>query len=98
MSRTSKVLGFSVPPAVVKEVEGLANTERLKRQQHKVGWIDALIAEVKAEEAKSPSSPSELVEEASKLARYGEQQAKKLGITTKGVNARIHAYRKARRS
>lgn len=115
MSRTTKVMGFSVPPSLVKEVEGLAKAERrtkselfremvrvyslyrVQRQQQEASWIEALIAEVKGEEAKSPSSPEQIVEEAVQLARYGEQQARKLGITPKGINARIHAYRKTRK-
>ncbi len=33
MSRTSKILGFSVPPAVVKEVEALAKEERRTKSE-----------------------------------------------------------------
>jgi predicted phage gp36 major capsid-like protein len=33
MSRTTKTLGFSVPPAVVKEVEGLAKAERRTKSE-----------------------------------------------------------------
>ena len=33
MSRTTKILGFSVPPAVVKEVEALAKEERRTKSE-----------------------------------------------------------------
>lgn len=33
MSRTTKVMGFSVPPALVREVEGLAKAERRTKSE-----------------------------------------------------------------
>ena len=112
MGRTTKVLGFSVPPALVKEVEQVAKEERRTkselfremlrvyqryRKQHEQDedrWILNLIREAKEEQAKNPLSEEELIRESEELARYGAQQAKKLGIKPKDVNRIIYESRK----
>src|SRR5438105_1170458 len=101
MSRTTKILGFSVPPAIVKEVETLAKEERRtkselfremvrvyrryrqQRDRDEDRWVMNLIAEAKAEQAESPMSTQEIITDSEALARYGQQQAKKLGIKPK---------------
>lgn len=111
MSRTTQILAFSVPPAVVKEVESLAKEERrtkselfremvrvfrryrAQRDRDEEQWITNLIEQVKAEERERPTPPDELLKESIRLARYGEQQAKKLGIKPKDVNRLINEYR-----
>jgi metal-responsive CopG/Arc/MetJ family transcriptional regulator len=116
MSRTTKILGFSVPPAVVKEVETLAKEERRtkselfremvrvyrryreQRDRDEDRWIMNLIQQAQAEQAKNPMSTEEMLKESERLARYGEIQAKKLGIKPKDVNRLIHEYRQSRRS
>ena len=117
MGRTTQVLGFSVPPSVVKEVEKLASQEcrtknelfremvrvyrryRQHRDRDEERWINQVIEEAKAEQAASPMSVEELLAEDSRLAEYGEQQAKKMGIKTdmRSINRIIHERRKARR-
>ena len=116
MSRTTKIMGFSVPPAVVREVETLAKEERRtkselfremvrvyrryrqQRDRDEYRWIMNLIEEAKAEQAKNPMSVEEMLAEDDRLARYGAEQAKKLGIKPKDVNRIIHEFRKARRA
>ncbi len=111
MSRATKVLGFSVPPAVVKEVELLAKEEsrtkselfremvrvyrryRVQRDHDEDRWIMNLIAEAKAEQARSRMSVEEMLKESARLARYGQQQAKKLGIKPKDISRLIHEHR-----
>jgi metal-responsive CopG/Arc/MetJ family transcriptional regulator len=115
MSRTTKILGFSVPPTVVKEVEALAKQERRtkselfremvrvyrrysqQRDRDEERWVNNLIVEAKAEQAKNPMSVGDMLAEDERLARYGAQQAKKAGIKPKDVNRAIHEYRKERR-
>ena len=94
-TRTTKILGFSVPPAMVKEVESLARQEgrtkselfremvrvyqkyRLQRDRDELRWISGIIDEAKAEEATRPTTAEALLAEDNRLARYGQQQAKK---------------------
>jgi metal-responsive CopG/Arc/MetJ family transcriptional regulator len=118
MGRTTKILGFSVPPAVVREVETLAKAERrtkselfremvrvyrrfrLQRDRDEERWINSIIAQARAEEAADPMGDKELLAEDLRLAKYGQQQAKKLGIKTdmRSINRIVHERRKARRS
>jgi metal-responsive CopG/Arc/MetJ family transcriptional regulator len=116
MSRTTKVLGFSVPPAVVKEVETLAKQEhrtkselfremvrvyhryRVHRESDEDRWIGKVLAEAKVEQAREPMSLEEMLAENERLARYGAQQAKKLGIKPKDIDRIIHEHRRSRRA
>jgi hypothetical protein len=117
MARTTKTLGFSVPPTVVKEVESLARRERrtkselfremvrvyqrfrLQRDRDEARWLESLIQEAKAEQAKNPMTVEEMLAESDRLSRSAARQAKKLGVKTDlGSAARlIHEHRKARR-
>jgi len=110
-NRTTKIVGFSVPPTLVREVESLARQERrtkselfremvrvyrryrLQRDRDEERWVQTLIDETKAEEARKPMSRAELLKESERLARYGAQQAKKLGIKPKDTNRLVHAVR-----
>src|ERR1700694_397798 len=114
MARTTKVLGFSVPPAVVVEVERVSREERRtkselfremfrvyqsyrkQRDQDDDRWVMQLIADAKREEAEHPMSVAEMLAENDRLTRYGERQAKKLGIKSKDVDRIIHASRARR--
>jgi metal-responsive CopG/Arc/MetJ family transcriptional regulator len=116
MSRATKILGFSVPPTVVREVELLAKAERRtkselfremvrvyqrykeQRERDEERWIKGVIEEAKAEESRRGISARAMVAEDVQLARYGEKQAKKRGITPKDVNRVIHEYRKNRKA
>ncbi len=116
MSKTAQTLGFSVPPAIVKEVESMARQERrtkselfremvrvyrryrTERDRDELRWVNRIIAEAKAEQEKNPMSVEELLEEDEQLAKYGAEQAKKLGIKPKDVNRLIHEYRRERRA
>src|SRR5579863_7973153 len=98
MNRTTKIMGFSVPPALAREVETMAKKERRtkselfremvrvyrrysqQRDRDDERWIMNLIEEAKTEQAKNPMSVNEMLKESDRLARYGERQAKKLGI------------------
>src|ERR1017187_8125959 len=110
-TRTTKTVGFSVPPAIVREVKSLARQERrtkselfremvrvyrryrLQRDRYEDRWVQALIDETKAEEARKPVSQAELLKESERLARYGAQRAKKLGIKPKDTDRLVHAVR-----
>jgi len=118
MSRTTQVLGFSVPPSLVKEVEALAREERRtkselfremvrvysryrqQRDRDEDRWVMKIIEEAKAEEAENPMSAEDMLKESARLARFGERQAKKLGVKTdmRSINRMIHERRKARKS
>lgn len=116
VSRTTQVLAFSVPPAIVREVEALAKRERRtkselfremvrvyeryrnQRELDEQRWVENLIAEAKAEEAANPMSVEEMLKDSDRMARYGERQAKKLGIKPKDIDRIIHEYRRERRS
>ena len=111
MSRTTKIMGFSVPPAVVREVETLAKQERRtkselfremvrvyrryteQRDRDDERWISNLIKEAKAEQATNPMSVDDMLKESDRLARYGEKQAKKLGLKPKDIDRIIHERR-----
>ncbi len=112
MGRVTKVIGFSVPPALAEEVEQVAKAERRtkselfremfrvyqryrqQREQEEERRVMELIREAQEEQEKNPMTPEELVKELKELARYGAQQAKKLGIKPKDVNRIIHESRK----
>ena len=116
MSRTTKTLGFSVPPAVAKEVETLAKAENRtkselfremvriyrrycqQRDRDETRWVMNLIAEAKAEQAKTPLTVEELLAEDDQLVRYGARQARKLRIGPQDIDRIIHEYRRSRRA
>jgi metal-responsive CopG/Arc/MetJ family transcriptional regulator len=118
MGRTTQILGFSVPPTVVKEVEDMAKEERRtkselfremvrvyrryrsQRDRDEDRWIANLVAEARAEQARNPMSPEELLKESQRLAEFGERQAKRLGLKTdmRSINRMIYERRKARKS
>jgi metal-responsive CopG/Arc/MetJ family transcriptional regulator len=116
MSRTTTILGFSVPPTVAKEVATLAKEERrtkselfremvrvyqryrTERERDEERWVLNLIRETKAEQAQNPMSVKEMLAEDERLARYGAQQAKKLGIKPGDINRIVHEHRKGSKS
>ena len=118
MARTTKTLGFSVPPAVLKEVETLASKERrtkselfremvrvyqrfrLQRDRDEARWVENLILEAKAEQAKNPMTTAAMMAESERLVRAAAKRAKKLGLKTdlRSATRLIHERRKTRRS
>jgi metal-responsive CopG/Arc/MetJ family transcriptional regulator len=116
MARTTKIMGFSVPPALAREVETLAKQERRtkselfremvrvyrrysrQRDRDEDRWIMNLVEEAKSDQARNPQSVDEMLKENDRLARYGERQAKKLGIKPKDIDRIIHEHRQARQA
>ena len=118
MSRVTKVLGFSVPPTVVREVESIAKKERRtkselfremvrvyqrfreQRDRDETRWVESLIQEAQAEQAKAPMTTAEMLAESERLTRYGMKQAAKRGIKTDVATANriIHERRRARKT
>lgn len=95
MGRISQIRSVSVAPKLAKQTKTLDRAERDLDEQR---WIENLIAKAKAEEAANPMSIEEMHKESERLARYGEQQAKKLGIKPKDIDRLIREYRRERRS
>ncbi len=112
MSRTTKVIGFSVAPAIAQKVEKIAQMEHrtkselfremfrvwlaYRRQQDREmeSLVNRAVREVREE---VPMSPKAQAEEEAELLRYGEAQAKKLGIKEKDVPRLIKEERAKRR-
>ena len=88
MGRTTKALGLPVPPPVVNGAQRDRDDDR---------WIDGLIDEAKAEQAHRPADIEALLKESDRLASYGAQQAKRLGIKVTDVNRIVHEHRKVQR-
>lgn len=60
-------------------------------------WIMDLIREAEEEQAREPMTIEEKLKESEELARYGAQQAKKLGIKPEDIDRIIHAHRARQR-
>jgi hypothetical protein len=60
--------------------------------------LDGVIKEAKAEQASNPMDVEALLKESDRLASYGAQQAKRLGIKVADMNRIVHEHRKVRRS
>jgi hypothetical protein len=88
MARTTKAQGFSVPPPAVNGSQ---------RDRDDDQWIDDVIEEAEAEQAHSPMDVEALLKESDRLASYGAQQAKRLGIKVTDVNRIVHEHRKVQR-
>jgi hypothetical protein len=71
---------------------------RAQRDRDDDQWIEDLIREAKAEQANSPMSVEALLKESDRLASYGAQRAKRLGIKPADVNRIVHEHRKAQRA
>lgn len=71
---------------------------RTQRGLDEQRWVGNLIAEAKLEQAKHPMSVEEMFKESDRIARYGERQAKKLGIKPKDINRLVHDYRRTRKT
>jgi metal-responsive CopG/Arc/MetJ family transcriptional regulator len=61
-------------------------------------WVMELIREVQEEEAHQPMNQEEMLRESEGLARYGAEQAKKLGIKPKDIPCIIYDARQRRRN
>jgi len=114
MRRATKTATVTLPAAIVKEVESLAKQEnrssgelmrdmvrvyrqhcRARDEDEDVDWFSLAVA---AAEAEGPKTREEILAEDDELARYGEMQAKKLGIKAKDIDRIIHEYRRSRRA
>ena len=96
MSRTTKVLGFSVPPEVAQAFEEMAQCEhRTKSElfremfrlyQHyrtrQTEYDDAWVMQMIHEAKEGPMTEAELLKEGQALAHYGARRAKALGYTS----------------
>jgi hypothetical protein len=97
MPRTTKTLGFSVPPTVVKEVEYLAKKERrtkseLFREMVRVYQRFRLQRDrdearwvanlIQEARAEDPKTTEVILAESERLSRAGARRAKKLGVKT----------------
>jgi metal-responsive CopG/Arc/MetJ family transcriptional regulator len=97
MSRTTKILGFSVPSAVAREVETLAKQERRTkselfremvrvyhrfRDQRDRDEARWVANVIQEAKAEKPMTPEQILAESNRLARSGAKRAKKLGIKT----------------
>jgi hypothetical protein len=71
---------------------------RKQRTQEEERWIMDLIREAKEEREKHPMTEEEMLRESEELARYGAQQAKRLGIKPQDINRIIYESCKPRRS
>jgi hypothetical protein len=60
--------------------------------------LDGVIKEAKAEQASNPMDVEALLKESDRLASYGAQQAKRLGIKVADMNRIVHEHRTVRRS
>jgi hypothetical protein len=70
----------------------------VERERDEDRWMERVIAETKAEEARNPTSTAELLAESERLVKYGGERSKKLGIRQKDVVRIIHENRKERRA
>ncbi|MGA2738024.1 MAG: hypothetical protein ABSG65_11300 [Bryobacteraceae bacterium] len=91
MGRTIKTLGLPVAPLVANGANGA------QRGLDDDRWIDDLIKGAKAEQARSPMDVEALLKESGRLASYGAQRAKRLGIKATDLNRIVHEHRKLQR-
>jgi hypothetical protein len=119
MARTTKMIGFSVPPSIAEEVDLVANEERrtkseLFREMFRIyqtyrhelrqaeeeqfqHMIDEAIAEGQREKENPTMRQEEIDKREGELLRYGESQAKKLGIAEKDVDRIVYGRRKQKK-
>jgi metal-responsive CopG/Arc/MetJ family transcriptional regulator len=71
---------------------------REQRDRDELRWVTNLIKETKAEQARAPMTVADMLAESERLVRYGEKQAKKVGIKPNAANRIIHERRKALKS
>ncbi len=111
-SRTTKIIGFSVPAEIARGVEELARKERktkseLFRQMVSIYRRYARLSEalelaaietlIREANRGSKRSAEAEVKEFRRLQRYGQQAAKKLGIKTDAdVNRLVEEFRAGR--
>jgi hypothetical protein len=50
-----------------------------ERDRDEVRWVERVLAETKAEDARKPTSMADLLAESERLAKYGERQSAKRG-------------------
>jgi hypothetical protein len=107
MSRTTKVLGFSVPPTLVAEMEKLAREEgrtksELFREMFRVYRCyktqrdqdeHRWVMEIIRRAKAEPMREEERDREDKRLLVFGAAQSKKLGIKAKDINRIIHENR-----
>jgi hypothetical protein len=73
--------------------------ERARTQREEGdAWVMNIIKEAQEEQKKNPMTREEIRKESDRLARYGEQQAKRLGIKERDIPRIIDEYRRSRRA
>ena len=82
-----------IKDTVVVKPKKLVDRQRVFDEEQ---WVMNLIRETKEEQAGNPMSEEEMLKESERLAHYGAQQAKKLGIKPKDIESIIHAARTRR--
>src|SRR5689334_4518784 len=75
---------------LVREMVRVYRRYRAQRDRDDERWISNLIEEANAEQTASPMSIEQMLQESQRLARYGQKQAKRLGIKAKDVSRIIH--------
>jgi metal-responsive CopG/Arc/MetJ family transcriptional regulator len=61
-------------------------------------WVMEVIREAQEEEVRRPMTQEEMLRESEELARYGAEQARKLGLKPKDIPRIIHDARQRRRN
>ena len=93
MARTTKVLGFSVPPEVAKAFEEMAQSEHRTKSElfremfrlyqryrsRQSEYDEAWVMQMIQEGKENPMTEEELLRESQALAHYGAKRAKELG-------------------
>ncbi len=80
-----------------REMFRMYDSYRKQRDIEFDAWVMDIIQEAQEEDKRSPMSKEEFVRESKRLARYGEKQAKKMGIKLEDVDNIIHEQRAKRR-
>ncbi len=80
-----------------REMFRMYDSYRKQRDREFDEWVMKTIREAQEEEKRSPMSEEEFKAESEELARYGDKQAKKMGIKLEDVDKIIHEERAKRR-
>ena len=104
MARTTKVLGFSVPPELADEFEVMAQSERRTKSELfremvrlyqryrtcRTEFDDAWVMQTIQEAKETPMTEEELLRESAELAAYGAERARSLGYDNLDAEAVEH--------
>ena len=82
--------------ALVRDMVRVYRRHYHQQERPDLSWANRVIAEAQAEEATSPITPEEFRAQLTDASRYGQKQARKLGIKQKDIIRIIHEYRQSR--